>query len=86
MLLDDRLLYVLGLGELRGGCEHAVLQLQHLLQGVVEERRGESDGGLAVAVASGRQAHFQLARRFSAALGDVLHLLLHLGLLAVGIC
>lgn len=80
VLLDDRLIYTLRFRELGGRCEHAVLELQHLLEGVVEERCGESDR---LSAAARWKTHLQLARSFPAALRDVLHLLLHLRSLTI---
>jgi hypothetical protein len=79
VLLDDRLFHSLRFRELGGCCEHAVLELQHLLKGVVEERSGESDR---LSATTGGKAHLEFARSLAPAFGDVLHLLLHLGSLA----
>lgn len=68
MLLDNGLVDILRLAEVGGGLEHAVLQLQHFLQRVVEEGRGEGDG---LPVAAVGEAHFQLAGRFLAVLDAV---------------
>jgi len=58
MLLHDTLVHPLRLTQLRGTLQHAVLQVQHLLQRVVEEGRGEGDAVGAAAV----EPHLEFAR------------------------
>jgi len=57
-LLDDTLVDSLGLGQVRGAPEHTLLQSQHLLQSVVEERCTESNAVRSAAV----ESHLKFAR------------------------
>jgi len=55
---DNLLINSLGLGQIGGGLEHAVLEGEHLLEGVVEEWSAEAD----VLWTTGTESHLKLAR------------------------
>lgn len=44
MLLDQDIVHSLSLRQLSSRLQHAILKMQHLLERVVKERRGECDG------------------------------------------